>query len=289
MNTQVCVLARLDRVLPLAAIAAKQPQPHIHRAAVRCASEVTQAPSAGCDQVISILQCGDINKLVRVIFTPGGKSNNKLYAPAGTTHDVLLGNDFFTEDFDIPAQDDRFRKRMAQRQQSDVNRVSEEQIRLNRLKGLDLAEALIGRHGGGDSGALSGNCYEMALVAAKLVHARFPDVKSYICSVRPPADHAFCLLAPAAIRETPDSIHDMCHAKLAQSTTWIVIDPWLNTACNAGTYQLNARDRLEKWTARLKRIAWSGADQNQPGWYPPTGSYSTALMTAPLKLKAIVK
>lgn len=242
-------------------------------------------PSAGTDHVISIMQCRNINVQVRELFKPGGKSNNKLYAPAGTTHDVLLAEDFVTGGIDIPAQSGRFQRRLEQKLHSDENRVTEAQLRMANLKTeMEFAEALIGLS---DEGALAGNCSEMARVAAKLVHDGFPDVKSYLCHVRPPADHAFCLLAPELIREVPDSIHDMCHAKLTQSSRWFVIDPWLNTACHGGTYQLHARDRLDKWTGRLKRIAWSGADQNQPGWYPPTGSYSQALMTAPLELTPI--
>jgi hypothetical protein len=244
-----------------------------------------RASSAGTDHVISILQCREINVRVRALFKPGGKSNNKLYAPAGTTHAVVLASDFFKAGIDVSGQSARFQRRLQQNQLSSENRVTEQQLRMANLKTeLDFAEALFGLS---EAGALSGNCSEMARVAAKLVHDDSPDVKSYLCHVGPPADHAFCLLAEAPIHEVPESIHDMCHAKLTQSTKWRVIDPWLNTACSGGTYHLNARDRLDKWTSAMKRVAWKGADQNLPGWYPPSGSYSQALMTSPLDLTPI--
>jgi len=126
----------------------------------------------------------------------------------------------------------------------------------------------------------SGNCMEMAAVAAVIAidDYHFTSAWLYVAAIGEPGDHAFCILS---MRQPPwGHANDMING--SSTTSAFVIDPWLNTVCAADEYWDAAQAKVRKWAADGKRIAWSGLDGTRLGWYCPDGIYAQAFGTSPL-------
>lgn len=132
----------------------------------------------------------------------------------------------------------------------------------------------------------SGNCGEMAALSAyyalKINFTRRDLL--FVGCLGGKGDHAFCLVAQESIASSVikyASLAEFISLKAAKS--WLMIDPWLNTACYANDYLTQSGNKLEKWAADGKRVSWHGGSQG-PGWYVPNGEYKTEFGKATLSM-----
>jgi len=142
-------------------------------------------------------------------------------------------------------------------------------------------------------GETSGNCVEMAALADYMALETYNTRRSlcYYCQITRPGDHVFALIS-----ETPivvgfggkgtsfSSVRDFTQYSGAKK--WLVIDPWLNTVCTANEYLQQGSNKLDKWTAQGKRVAWNSPTHGM-AFVPPGGSnseYKAAFEIAPIAL-----
>jgi hypothetical protein len=122
----------------------------------------------------------------------------------------------------------------------------------------------------------SGNCLEMAVLAAFFAVRDYNVNASELMkgSLKPPGDHAFCLIGPAGTVQSLafHSVKQFTESPLAAKV--FIVDPWLNTACRANQYLMCAKQKLQDWQTDCKRITWNGQRGDTPGWYSPLGEYA---------------
>jgi hypothetical protein len=129
-----------------------------------------------------------------------------------------------------------------------------------------------------DTENMVGNCAEQACVAVYLVLRKDPQAGVWFVTIAAPGDHAFVVVGPATEPAWP-TVAGMTTA----ADTDLVIDPWLNLACQAKTYPTCAADKLRKWLAESKRIYWKGNDGKTEGWYQPGGDYAARFQDSKLE------
>lgn len=210
-----------------------------------------------------------ISLVVRQLFAEGHKSGNKGYPWSDMPKD---------------ADPDEFEKKKLYR---DHHRAIANDIVGDRPEGMyNIAKWVLNM----PTGETGGNCIEMAALADYLAikEVHIPRWLCYWCSLMPPGDHCFAMVAESPIMDTRmlafASVEGFTKAPWAK--TWLVIDPWLNTVCTANHYLEEGGSRLEKWAADGKRVAWHHGSEG-PGWYPPGGSkseYKAAFGIAPVHI-----
>ncbi len=133
----------------------------------------------------------------------------------------------------------------------------------------------------------SGNCGEMAALSAYYalkIHLIKRDF-IYIGSIYDKGDHAFCLIAQAPLKTSELDFASVKEAtELRAAKSWLIIDPWLNTVCNADDYLNKTGTKLDEWAGDGKRVSWHGGSLGK-GWYVPNGEYKTEFGQAPLFLE----
>jgi len=130
-------------------------------------------------------------------------------------------------------------------------------------------------------GHFTGNCSEQSAVAAYLAITIDWHVatSTYVVTIMPPGDHLFCVVGL-----TGDGWPNVAAMKSdGAGPQPIVIDPWMNFVCYASQYPEKAGDKMEKWLAVGKRIAWWGNDMKTHGWYQPGGDYVARFLDSKLK------
>jgi len=132
----------------------------------------------------------------------------------------------------------------------------------------------------------SGNCGEMAGLSAYYV-LKTEFIRRnliYIGTVNDPGDHVFCLVSEAPLSKNSRAFESVtAFTKAPPAPAWMIIDPWLNVACSARNYLMDGGQKLDKWTAEGKRVAWHAGSMGAT-WYSPNGEYKTAFINAPLAL-----
>ena len=131
----------------------------------------------------------------------------------------------------------------------------------------------------------TGNCGEQAAVAAFLAITadRSIQAKTYLVTVCPPGDHVFCVtnLATAAApswKTVADMENDLGFG--------IIIDPWMNFVCDVYEYKKKAKERMDRWLSKGKRIWWQGNNGKYGGWYQPGGDYVARFLDSRLMYEA---
>lgn len=170
------------------------------------------------------------------------------------------------------------------------NRETSLSIRGNSSQGKSYYELGRSIWQAGQSGTeISGNCAEMAWVSAYLAISEYHvEAKSvWIAGILPPGDHMFCLVGPSSkpTWKTPSDMDSFS----GESSSAVVIDPWLHVACHAVNYTEFAARTLKKWHGDGKRVFWMGKSFDgknsataRPGWYDPSQSYAKTFLTAPM-------
>jgi hypothetical protein len=221
---------------------------------------------------------------VRAFYAAGVKSANKAYITGVPNDQTVDINDPFDDKWQ-----DWSTAMMAQKAEIRNNNVLEsQQNRPPGPKGGSFHE--FGKriyNGGKRAEFTSGNCMEMAAVAAAIAidSYHFESAWLFIAAIGAPGDHGFCMLS---MREpTWRRANEM--VKGSSTSVAYVIDPWLNTACAANEYWEAAQAKVKKWANDGKRVAWRGMDGKQLGWYCPDSAYSLAFGTSPLSFIPIDK
>jgi hypothetical protein len=201
--------------------------------------------------------CIAVKKQVRDFFARGYKSGNKEY------------------DTSSPVSGEKFFKRQADADESRAHRIrgSKSDFELAELvRKMPVSER-------------SGNCGEMAALSA-LYAWRFYNIKRdclYIGTISDPGDHVFCLVAPISIPRPFLHFNSVTEFAAADAAAlWAICDPWLNVACGASDYMTNGAQKLDKWQAEGKRVAWN--DGTRWDWFPPGGDYKVKFGQAPVDL-----
>jgi hypothetical protein len=134
---------------------------------------------------------------------------------------------------------------------------------------------------------LAGNCWEMAAVAGWCINSWFsiPFDHIFMASVTNPGDHAFCVCTLDTLPTKLQFASVTDFTKYWYAYKWLVIDPWLNTACTVRDYLEQTGQKLEKWGREGKRVSWTGGSLGA-GWYPPQGEYKDAFAISSVKLSA---
>src|SRR5262249_32611796 len=111
--------------------------------------------------------------------------------------------------------------------------------------------------------AVAGNCAEMAYVSAYLAIdlLNIPADRVWIGTIRPPGDHACCLISDGAEPAWP-TVNDMA-TYANEERRAVIIDPWLHVASRVIDYPYRARQTLVKWHLDNKRIYWKGKHGNK--------------------------
>jgi hypothetical protein len=102
----------------------------------------------------------------------------------------------------------------------------------------------------------SGNCYEMACIAAHLVKKKLHP--AYIGIIDSPGDHAFCLASTVNPPATWTNVNEMSMAMDVEGVEQWIIDPWLGICCSVQDYSNKGQAKLRKWTQRGKRVLTRG-------------------------------
>ena len=229
------------------------------------------------DRIVRILN------QVRAFYAAGKKSSNKVYAKAN-----------FVSDADWDQHSRRWSVRMMGGNllhNRNKNRVISG---LHRPDGPDAGQSYHDWasglwNGGAAAEFTSGNCMEMASVAAML--ATSPDYRFHrpwtrLARIRAPGDHVFCILSrPVPSWATADAMRPGPTDQ--DRSLAYVIDPWMNIACAAEEYWALVEQKLKKWSLEGKRIWWNGTRGDRAGWYYPLGEYAWALGSGPIQYLAI--
>ncbi|MBX9699417.1 MAG: hypothetical protein K2X74_08270 [Acetobacteraceae bacterium] len=133
------------------------------------------------------------------------------------------------------------------------------------------------------------NCQELTALCAAIAKHRLgaEDAQLYWAAVDPPGDHAFALFGTldgmkAAHRAV---IQDFKRLKFGDEPMPWVADVWLNTCCSLADYPARVSTKLGEWEQEGKRLWWTGRDDNQPGWYNPSGEYKFSFLRSTVKIR----
>lgn len=214
---------------------------------------------------------------VRAFYAAGKKSGNKVYTSANFVSDADWAAHSRQWSVRIMAGN-LFRNRNKNQAISDAHRPAwpAGMTRLAWAQGI--------YNGGARAEFTSGNCAEMASVAAMLAFQPqygYQRAWSRVATVGAPGDHAFCILSMTVPRwARPSAMIGAAGASGAY-----VIDPWMNIACSAEEYWGLVLLKVQKWAREGKRIWWHGPQGR--GWYIPTGPYALAFANAPITYEAM--
>jgi hypothetical protein len=217
-----------------------------------------------------------INREVRDFYTNGVKSNNKVYT-TGADPNMYVD---FDDPFDGYWQNwsNHMLAQKAWRRNYNADLASAHRpSRTSAESYYDFGKRIY--NGGKRAEFTSGNCMEMAAVSAVIAidDYHFAPDWLYIVEVGAPGDHAYCLLSMRKPTwSTPSNMVP------GSGPAGYVIDPWLNTVCEADDYWSAVKFRVNKWAQAGKRIAWGGLNGNNFGWYCPNTLYATAFGASPL-------
>jgi hypothetical protein len=233
--------------------------------------------------MLQLTQAIEIKNKVRGLYKPGYKSSNKVYADRGKNPSEYLSDDEFNEIHKkemlrvaISQQDqvmqDKFKKRNTNAPLSLANRGPLVAPRPYDQGKLDLKACAVA--------SPAGNCDEMAVISVVLAIDEFNMDRAcvFIGSIGAPGDHVFCVVCEKPSPPAATKVE-------ALAAGGIIIDPWLNTACETEKYMAATAIKLGEWEGKGKRISWGGKDGKNPGWYAPGGDYAATFKTAPLSFK----
>jgi hypothetical protein len=230
-----------------------------------------------------------IMKAARQVFSY--KSNNKMFATTRMTDPSPVGKKDMGQ---VTADMESVHARLTEEGQ--LEQAQELQKRINRNKKvLDGKTKKLSKKNPGDGAPAArgrtmvkrskqgreqvGNCGDQVDSAIYLAVKDFkvPIQQLWRVDIDDPGDHVFCVWAPQG-KPTWASVAEMKNV----TTGAIVIDPWMNFACNDVEYEAQATAKLKQWLAIGKRICWDGKDGETPGWYEPGVDYTKVFLECEL-------
>ena len=214
---------------------------------------------------------------VRDFYASGVKSGNKVYVTGVRSNRYIKNKDVFDEKYQ--GWSTTMLAEKAARRNENVLKSQHNRPQMHAGESFfDVGMRIY--NGGKRAEFASGNCMEMAAVSAALAIATYRYAPDCVWGVMidPPGDHAFCLLSEHA----PQWPNVAAMTSDMGAPGAIVVDPWLNTVCEARGYWAAAQERVAAWSRKGKRIAWTGRYGDKFGWYDPSESYATAFGQGPL-------
>jgi hypothetical protein len=135
------------------------------------------------------------------------------------------------------------------------------------------------------SGLEAMGCDELAFLSR--YHARKalkPKINAAVfLKLLAPADHGLCVVGePALLTRLNGAAVNALGTTFKQNDDAWAVDPWLGVCCLLHDYPNQARQKLNLWQSRNKRLSWNGAQG--AGWYPPGGEYAQSFLAARLQL-----
>ena len=124
-----------------------------------------------------------------------------------------------------------------------------------------------------------GNCAEMTWLCCYAFRTK--QLNTWVAIIKDPGDHQFCIFS--AKKPNYESINAM---KYLGEDQWI-IDPWANIVCKPGEFSAKMTEKLQRWTARGKRIGIANEDQSGYRWVPGTDpDYLKNMLTSGLDIRS---
>lgn len=216
--------------------------------------------------MLTLNDCQEINSAVRSLFKSGPKSSNKIYLPnSENLPGCLQISEERTKGAIASIELPKHAKRLEDRSAAQKMRIK------NLAPGMAGAAQLLDAR---EARQLAGNCGEMAILAAGLASEQDPSAQVWKCSLGEfdnqghKHDHVFCLIQPSMkellaagvkgmdLVYLPGRVSDL--DAVARNLQFLIIDPWLNVACQANDYLTQVKAKLVKWDQAQKRILFGG-------------------------------